>query len=56
MQPNQNGPYNPEILNLEAADEPFPVKASLRGEEYKRMILQATERAAVLEEARLNRR
>jgi hypothetical protein len=55
MQLHQNGPYNPEILNLEATDEPFPVRANLRGEEYKRMIVQAAESSGVLEEARLNR-
>ncbi|KAG7289919.1 hypothetical protein NEMBOFW57_006296 [Staphylotrichum longicolle] len=50
-----NGPYNAEILNLEAVGEPFPVRATLRGEQYKAMIVEEAKKVGVLEEARFNR-
>lgn len=42
-------------MNLEALGEPFPVRASVRGEEYKSLILKEAETAGVLDEARLDR-
>lgn len=51
----QNGPYNREFLNLEALDEPFPVRASIRGEEYKSLILKEADNAGLLAEAKLGR-
>jgi hypothetical protein len=35
--------------------EPFPVKATLRGEEYKSMIVAEAGKIGVLKEAQLNR-
>ncbi len=48
---SQNGPYSPDKLNLEAVDEPSPVRATLRSEEYKSMIVGEAERIGVLKEA-----
>lgn len=48
----QNGPYDPHHLNLEALDEPFPVKATIRGKEYQSLILKEAEAAAVLDEVK----
>lgn len=50
----QNGPYDSHHLNLEALDEPFPVKATIRGEEYQSLILKAAEEAGVLDEAKFS--
>lgn len=49
---SQNGPYDSKHLNLEALDEPFPVKATIRGEEYKSLILKEALEAEVLDEAK----
>ncbi|CCF43134.1 cytochrome P450 [Colletotrichum higginsianum] len=48
-----NGPYNSFVLNLEATDEPFPVKVMMRSAVYEALILREAEAAGVLEEARL---
>jgi hypothetical protein len=36
-------------------DEPFPVKATIRGEEYRALIVQEADKIGVLEEAKVNR-
>lgn len=51
----QSGPYNPDFPYLEAVKEPSPVKATIRGDEYKALILKEAEKAGVLEEAKINR-
>lgn len=48
----QNGPYDSHHLNLEALDEPFPVKATIRGKEYQSLIMKEAEKAGVLDEAK----
>ncbi|KAK3385470.1 cytochrome P450 [Podospora didyma] len=50
-----NGPYNPKILNLEATDEPFPVKVTVRSPAYKKLIVAEAERDGVLQDAKLGR-
>lgn len=48
----QYGPYDSHDLNLEALDEPFPVKATIRGKEYQSLIMKEAEKAGVLDEAK----
>ncbi|KAH7010549.1 cytochrome P450 [Ilyonectria destructans] len=50
-----NGPYNPELLNLEATGEPFPVAVSLRSKDYEDLIIREAETAGVLEDAKVLR-
>lgn len=51
----QNGDYDPYVLNLEAVDEPFPVKATIRSRTYRDLIIREAENAGVLEDAKLLR-
>ncbi|KAI3535587.1 cytochrome P450 [Colletotrichum abscissum] len=50
-----NGPYNRNILNLEATGEPFPVKVDMRNKHYESLILREAQVAGVLEDAKLMR-
>lgn len=50
-----NGPYNSRILSLEATDEPFPVKVSVRSQAYAELICAEAERLGVLEDAKISR-
>lgn len=51
----QNGDYDPYVLNFEAVDEPFPVKATIRSKEYRDLIIREADNAGVLEDAKLLR-